>query len=350
MSTEIESLTTDQAARRTGNGVSPIWFAFAAVALLLAVYAHWRFGQFDERIDRLRGQLAEVHATQTRLSTQLESLAGRVERSDDQLRSQVRALREVPTQVGELGQTVAELRARTEAPQRAWVRAEALYLLELAARRLRLEQDVPTAIAAMESADARLATVTDPAVAEVRAQVARELSALRAIDVPDVPDIIARLSALETQAEHYRVLGVPVATARRLSGEPQTQVSAFRRAANRISQAWRDLFSYRRVEPSTTRLVTREEESLRRQHLALELFAARVSAMQQDRTAYVRSLESSRDWLDRYFDARDPAVAAARDELTFLAATDIDPAHPEIGKAAQLLQRVIRASSPAPAP
>ena len=36
-----------------------------------------------------------------------------------------------------LGSAVQELSARTEAPQRAWVRAEALYLLELGARRMR---------------------------------------------------------------------------------------------------------------------------------------------------------------------------------------------------------------------
>ena len=37
MTTEIESLATDNAARRTGSGVSPMWFAFAALALLLAL-------------------------------------------------------------------------------------------------------------------------------------------------------------------------------------------------------------------------------------------------------------------------------------------------------------------------
>jgi uroporphyrin-3 C-methyltransferase len=349
MSTEIESLTTDIAARRTGSGVSPMWFAFAAVALVLAVYAHWRFGQFDDRIERLRTQVSEVRETQDRLASQLGSLASSVEQSNEALRGQLRRLREVPTQVGELGQTVAEMRARTEAPQRAWVRAEALYLLELGVRRLRLEHDVPTAIAAMESADARLATVTDPAVAEVRAQLARELAALRAVDQPDVTNIIARLKALEAQSEGYRVLGRPVAKARRVGKVDKDPAGAFERAMNRLAQAWDDLFSYRRVEPATARLVTREEESLRRQHFQLLLFAARIAAMQQDRTAYVQSIGSSIDWLDRFFDARDESVTNARAELAALAAIDVDPATPEIGTAAQLLQRVIRASSPAAA-
>ena len=350
MTTEIESLATDNAARRTGSGVSPMWFAFAALALLLALYAHWRFGQFDERIDRLRAQVGESRTTQQQLAQQVAALGAKLEQTNDQFRSQIRGLDEVPMQVGELGQTVAELRARTEAPQRAWVRAEALYLLELAARRLRLEHDVPTAIAAMESADVRLATVADPGVAEVRAQLARELEALRSVTLPDLPNVIARLTALETTVDRFRVLGVPVAQARRSGQGARETLGPFARAMNRVAQAWHDLFSYRRVEPGMSRLVTREEESLRRQHFELLLFGARIAAMQRDRVAYQQALQSSLEWLDRFFDARDPEVRAARGELAALSAIDVDPARPEVGTAAQQLQRVIRAGSPPATP
>jgi len=348
MTNEIESLSTDMHARRTGNGLSPMLFAVGGLALLLAAYAHWRFGQFDERIDRLRGQVVELRATQDRLDVQIAAVGTQLQEANDQVRSQIRLLREVPTQLGELGQSVAELRARTDAPQRSWVRAEALYLLELGARRLRLEHDVPTAIAAFESADARLATVPDPAVAEVRTQLARELAALRAVDVPDISSVLARLAAIERSATNFRVLGLPVANARRL-GETGTEEpgSAFDRATRRLRQAWRDLFSFRRIDPAHSRLVTREEESLRRQQFELQLFAARIAAMQQDRPGYAQALQSAAALLDRSFDSRDETVSAARTELAQLAAIDVDPAAPEVGTAAQLLQRVIRASSPA---
>ena len=348
MTNEIESLTTDSHGRRTGSGVSPMLFAVGGLALLLAAYAHWRFGQFDERIDRLRGQVAELRSAQERLATQMGSVDTRFEQANAQMRAQIRSLREVPAQVGELGQSVAELRARTDAPQRTWVRAEALYLLELGARRLHLEHDVPTAIAALESADARLATVPDPAVTDVRAQLARELAALRTVNVPDISSILRRLAALEAGAARFRVLGMPVSKARGLEqpvAEPPQ--GSLERASQRLSQAWRDLFSYRRVDPARSRLVTREEESLRRQQFELQLFATRIAAMQQDRTGYAQSLQSAIEMLDRSFDPRDGSVAAARAELTALAAIDIDPAAPGIGAAAHALQKLIRAGSPA---
>ena len=224
MTNEIESLTSDLNSRRTGGGGSPMLFAVVGLALLLAAYAHWRFGQFDERIDRVRGQVAELRTEQDRLAAQIETVGTQQRQYNEQVRTQILSLGEVPAQIGELGQSVAELRARTDAPQRSWVRAEALYLLELSGRRLRLEHDVPTAIAALESADARLATVSDSAVTEVRAALARELAALRAVNVPDIGSVLARLSAIEANVPSFPVLGVPVASARRLEPPPATEI------------------------------------------------------------------------------------------------------------------------------
>lgn len=348
MTNEIESLTSDLNSRRAGGGTSPMLFAVGGLALLLAAYAHWRFGQFDERIDRVRGQVAELRSAQDRLASQIASVDTQLQQSNEQVRAQIRSLGELPAQLGEIGQNVAELRARTDAPQRSWVRAEALYLLELGARRLRLEHDVPTAIAALESADARLATVSDPAVAEVRTQLARELATLRAINVPDITGVLDRIAALEQSSAELRVLGMPVASARRAEPVPaDPPVGAMERAARRLQQAWDDLFSYRRIDPSRSRLVTREEEALRRQQFELQLFTARIAAMQQDRAAYTQALRAALDLLDQSFDRRDEAVSQARAEIEQLAAIDVDPAVPEVGTAAQLLQRVIRASSPA---
>jgi uncharacterized protein HemX len=76
------------------------------------------------------------------------------------------------------------------------------------------------------------------------------------------------------------------------------------------------------------------------------LFAARIAVMQQDRPAYVQSLRSADDWLAQFFDAATPEVVAARAEAASLASIDIDPPRPEVGAAAQLLQRVHRSSSP----
>jgi uroporphyrin-3 C-methyltransferase len=347
MSAEIESLSTDLKSRRQGQGVSPMLVALAVLGLLLAVYAHWRFGQFDERIDRLRGQVTELRAVNDQLDARLQTLAADLESSRSTWRSEVRGLREVPGQLDALSRSVEELRARTETPQRAWVRAEALYLMELAERRLRLERDVETAIVALESADARLATLNDPAVREVRAKLALELAALRAVPVPDIADVLARIGRLEDEVPGLPVIGMPASQARR--DKPQAEApGVFERAWRRVRQALRDVVSLRRIEPATARLVTQEEESLRRQHLELLLFGARVAAMQPDGAAYAQSLRAADAWLQQYFDTARPEVEAASRELAALELTIIEPPLPAIGDAGRLLQGVIRGSNSTP--
>jgi uroporphyrin-3 C-methyltransferase len=347
MSTEIESLSSDMNARRNGRGASPMLVAFAVLALALAIYAHWRLGQFDGRIDKTRAQILQLRGTQDRLAAQLSTLTARLETAQNTMRSEVRGLRELPAQVGELGRSVEELRTRTEAPQRAWVRAEALYLLDLAGRRLNLEHDVVTAIVAMESADARLATLHDPAAADVRRLLAQELAELRAVPSPDLQAVLARIASIENAVGVLPVLGVPVTAGRRVEAEPEPK-GALARGLHRLADALRDIVSLRRIDPATTRLVTQEEESLRRQHLELLLFAARIAAMEPDAAAYQQSLKAADAWLAQFFDLSSPAAAAARSEIAALRGISIEPPLPSVGAAARQLQRVMRGNAASP--
>jgi uroporphyrin-3 C-methyltransferase len=345
MSAEIESLSTDLNSRRPGRGVSPMLVALAVLGLLLALYANWRIERHDTRYERLRGQIAELRANQDKLDGRLQWLTADLESSRATWRSELRGLREVPAQVEELGRSVEELRARTEAPQRAWVRAEALYLLELAERRIELERDVQTAIVAMESADGRLATLDDPAMREVRTKLGTEIAGLRAVQRPDLPEILMRIGRLEDAVPTLPVIGMPVSEVRRTRPEV-AEDGALARAWRRIGQAARDLVSLRRIEPATARLVTQEEDSLRRQHLELLLFSARIAAMRPDRAAFDQSLRAAGAWIEQYFDTARPEVAGVLAELAALADLNIDPELPRVGEAGSLLQSVIRASAP----
>ena len=347
MSAEIESLSTDLNSRRPGRGASPMLVALAALGLLLAAYAHWRIGQYDARYDRLRNQIADLRGVQDRLGGRLQSLAADLESSRATWRNELRGLREVPAQVNELGRSVEELRTRTESPQRAWVRAEALYLLELAERRLELEGDVETAIVAAESADARLATLDDPGLREVRAKLSGEIAALRAVPLPDLADVMSRIDRLEGAVPGLPVIGMPVSEVRRTRPEPAVE-GALQRAWRRVSQAARDLVTLRRIEPATARLVTQEEDLLRRQHLELLLFSARIAAMRPDGAAFGQSLRAAGAWMGQYFDTARPEVAAALEDIAALGEVNIDPDLPSVGEARRLLQSVIRGSASAP--
>jgi uroporphyrin-III C-methyltransferase len=347
MSAEIESLSTDLNSRRPGRGVNPMLVALAVIGLLLAAYATWQVGRMQDRFDRLRTQVVELRAVRDRVEMRLQSLAADLESSRGAWRNELRGLREMPAQLDELGRSVEELRARTESPERAWVRAEALYLLELAKRRLELERDMPTAILAMESADARLAALNDPALSNVRTALDSEIAALRAVQRPDLPDVMARIGRLESGVPTLPMTGMPVSEVRRANVEPEDE-GRLARAWQRLLTAAHDLVSLRTIEPATSRLVTQEEDSLRRQHLQLLLFSARIAAMQPDGAAYGQSLRAASAWIEQYFDTTKPAGGAALAEISALAAVNIDPALPPVGHAASLLQSAIRSGTATP--
>jgi uroporphyrin-3 C-methyltransferase len=347
MSAEIESLSTDANARRPGRGPSPMLVGLAILALLLAAYATWRISRFEDRYDRIGQQFVELRGTQNRLDARLQALSLDLESSRTAWRAELRDLRELPGQVDELGQNVDELRSRADSPQRAWVRAEALYLMELAERRLELDRDLQTALVAMEAADARLSNDADPAMREVRSALDAEIAALRGVRLPDVAQVQARIGRLEDAVPTLPVVGMPVEEVRRVRRDREEQ-GPFARAGQRLRLALRDIVSLRRIEPSTARLVTQEEDSLRRQHLELLLLSARIAAMRPDGAAYRQSLRAAGAWIEQYFDTSHPEVGVALAEIAALEAVHIDPELPGVGEAGRTLRALMRSGPPVP--
>jgi uroporphyrin-3 C-methyltransferase len=230
-----------------------------------------------------------------------------------------------------------ELRARTDRPQRAWNRAEAIYLVELAQRRLGFDRDLPTAIVALELADARLASLHDASFQPVRERIARDLQALRAVPDPDRTGLIARLSAIETQIDQMPLKGTMVGKRSSDTGSDATQ-SFFKRLWLSIVATLDRMISVRRIKDGHSEIVTLEEQSLRRQHLSLLIYTAKQAVTRNDQISYKSTLTEMQSWLAQYF-AESPTVDAANQDISAMLAADIAPLLPDISVATQLLTR-----------
>jgi len=318
----------------------------AVVGLLIASYAFWRGDNTRDREDATRDRVQQLESANTTLRTELAAASERENKARADLQKQWLQLSSLPQQVKDLTAAHEDLRARTERPQRAWSRAEALYLIELAQRRLHFDHDTQTAIVALESADSRLASLRDPSLNAVRERLAHDLQILRAVPDPDRIGIMARLLALEGQIEHLPLKGILVGQ-RSLEVEIAPTQSIFQRAWSSITHAFDRIVAVRRVSDSNGEIVTLEEQSLRRQHLSLLAFTARHAVVRNDPIAYKSAIDEMGTWLAQYF-GNSPAVDAANQELTALAAIDIAPALPDISAAAQLLSRVSPSAQTAP--
>lgn len=320
--------------------------AAAVLALATAGYALWRLDAARDRLEELNQVVTQIDSDRAVLRGEIKSLANSERVARNELSRRLDALNEAPKQLQEFGAALEELRGRAEGPERAWSRAEAAFLMELAQQRLILDRDVDTAVAALESADSRLASLRDPGVAAVRQQVAKEVLALRAVHRLDTAGILARLTNAEEEATLASVLGI--VAVERTAPTNVLPEGFFSRAWAVARNAISGLISVRKVEDRGASVVTLEEQSLRRQHLQLLLYSARAAVPRHDNASYRSSLAGARQWLNGFFDLTDPATAALLKEVQALETIDIDPPLPDVTGSSRALQRLMPARRSTP--
>lgn len=314
--------------------------AVAVLALATAVYALWRLDSARDRMDEISAAARTLEAERALLRSEIQNLEERTRQADEDLARRLALLDDVPRQVQELANTTEELRGRAEGPERAWSRAEAMYLLELAQRRLALNRDIDTAIVALASADARLAALKDDSFAPVRQEIARELHALRAIERPDITGITTRLASLEQNVTTLPVKGI-VAEERKVAPQTELPDSFLPRAWSIARRSVANLIRVREVDERAGGLVTKEEALLRREHLRLLLFSARAALARHDKYAYQHALASARTLLEEAFDASQPSTQAVVNEIRTLESIDIDPPLPDLVGSSTALRRLM---------
>lgn len=334
--------TPEQPRTRRTHTYSRLTTAMAALALATSIYALLRIDSTRDRLDRTNDTARALEAERAQLRADLKSVGNRQRAAARELDRRVDVLEDVPKQLEELVLSVEQLRGRAEGPERAWSRAEAMFLLELGQRRLALDRDVQTATVALESADARLAALRDQSVAPVRQQIARELTALRAVRQPDTVGVLTRLTSAEEAAAHLPIKGI-LAAERHMTDRAALPEGMLARAWAMARNTFSSLIIVRTVDDQAGSIVTSDEAQVRRQHLQLLLFAARTSVARHDSTAYREALAGARQWLGEFFELSSPAAQALLEQIQQLEPVDIDPPLPDISGSSRALQRLLPA-------
>lgn len=327
---------------RRAHTYSRLTTAIAVLALATAGYALVRLDSTRDKLDAMHSIVQAASAERDLMRAEAKSTASRERQGRRDLGRRLDALNDAPKQLQDLASSVEELRGRAEGPERAWSRAEALFLLELAQRRLTLDRDVETAIVALESADVRLASLRDQAFAPARQEIAKELQALRAVRQPDTTGILSRLSSAEERAAVAPVKGILV-TEREAFDRSTLPDGMFARASAIVGQTLSNLVVVRQVDNLAGSVISAEEALLRRQHLQLLLFAARTAVARHDEEAYRTALAGARRLLGDFFDLSQPEAQSLLAEVQALEPIGIDPTLPSISGSANALRRMMPA-------
>jgi len=231
--------------------------------------------------------------------------------------------------------------------------SEAAYLMRIANHRLQLEQDVETAIRALEAADQRLRDTGDPGWIAVRKQLADEITALKAVPRLDRVGLSARLSGLSKQVADLKVLGTQPMPPERSAETSDAEKSREHSLETLLKDSWegfKSVMVIRHRGKPVSAMLPPEQQFFVYQNLRLKLEAARLAILRGDQALFDSSLASAREWLNEFFDGEKSSTRALLKQLDELKGIDLSPELPDIsGSLVALSERLKRADQGEPA-
>ncbi len=333
--TPAESSTPPPPAPFEINPRALLWIAVLglAVAVFAAGYSYRQLGHANRESARRLAELQQAIAVANDTANRADAEA----RSARQQAAVVEArLAEEQGQREALEQLYADLsRGRDEA-----VLVEVERLITVGAQELQLSGNVATALAALQTADARLARSDNARFVPLRRVLARDIERLRAAPAVDFTGIALKLDQLVAAVDSWPLLAaVTVAPATSSEGvvdsTPAADATGWWQRQWRSLQVelgeYRDLIRIRHVDSPESVLLDSQQQTLVRQQLRLRLLNARQALLARNDRLFRADLSEAQALITRYIDTRSPSVAAAVALIRQLASTALSVELPAIG-------------------
>jgi uroporphyrin-III C-methyltransferase len=330
-----------RAAARTGH---PLGWLFTIVLIGAAGYGlwlgwQWTSGTLDavetqqELLARLGREVQGMRAQAEELSARQTDLAQAVQRNGQELASFGGRLQDSDEAVARLNETVEGGRTRIQL-------AAVEQLLLMANDRLLLAHDASSALRALDLADQRLARIADPRLLPVREALSAERAALTTFSLPDTTGLALTLSDIQKRAATLPLrVHVPEQFEARPEPVPAGPEPSFLGRMGRAFKAMlASIFSLRRDDRGTPRLLSPDEAGLVAQILELKIEGARLALLARDGLAFRELAAASHAWLTAHYDLDDADVQFALKEFERIGAQTLAPAPPDISRSLALLR------------
>jgi uroporphyrin-3 C-methyltransferase len=308
------------------------YFGVAMLVALAALgIALWQMQSARQELDGLRQEVAKRLA-----DVDTQTKASRI--ADDQLRE---STREAAVKIGVLESKLAESQSQQIALEALyqdlsrnrdeWAFAEIEQTLLIAGQQLQLAGNVKAALIALQATDTRLQAMNRPQYTALRNAIGRDIAKLKATPLMDIAGLSVRIDTLLAAVDK-----LPLAAETRPAADsaPAPVSDAGASAATRFwHEVWADLkqlVRVQRMDRVDAPLLSPAQTFFLRENLKLRLLTARMALLTRDQVAFRNDLRAAREWLARYFDARDKSVATAVSSLTSLQGADINIELPDM--------------------
>lgn len=295
----------DKAAKPKRSGVVIALLALLIAILALALTA-WQYQQEyllakteASATSDLKAELQTLSVSQTELvasfAAQREALAQLRLDNSSQLNALSRRSQELETKMQSL----------TTVDRQDWLLAEVEYLLRLANQRAQLSHDPRAAAQLLSNADSILRELDDAALHPVRAELAKEISALQNSADVDIEGVYLTLQGLATEAGKLKLYQAPSYSAEEVE---ETSEEWQQRLQSGLDNAWAKLRSYIRIrhhDQNFKAQLAPEQEAALRASLRLMFEQAQLALLANRPVLYQRALDKAAAWLQEYYQLDD---------------------------------------------
>ena len=221
-------------------------------------------------------------------------------------------------------------------------------LVTLALQDLQLTRQPAAALAALELADARVATVGSPRWTALRRALARDIERLRTVAAVDTVGIALKLDQLMAGSETWPLLAeanppAPAAAASGPAPAPPRELAWWERAWSSVQRElgeYRDLIRIRAVDAPDAMLLGQQQQALVRSQLRLRLLNARQAMLARNDRLYRADLTEAQTLVNRYFDVRQRDTAAALASMKQLAQAPLSVESPNVNDSVSAVRAV----------
>lgn len=186
--------------------------------------------------------------------------------------------------------------------------------IQLAQQQSQLTGSLEPLLAALRSADQRVARAAQPRLAPLQRAMARDVDRIKAATVADMPGLLVKLDELVRMADELPIANA-VAPATPASGRKAVTAAPmlewWERALAVLTDEARRLVRVSRVENPEATLLSPEQSFFLRENLKLKLLNARLGLLARQTEAARADLGSAIQALNRYFDTSSRKTQAA---------------------------------------
>ena len=311
-----QELGDSTSARHSSKG---LWFGVIILLIIigLAGAGFYFFSQLRDKQQDLGGevkgemskQIADYQSQLVAIQSQLASLESNVAGKDNHFTQTLADFSQLHNEKLEgtrkdLNEAIIRLQRQLGKTRGDWLIADAEYLLSVANERLHLVGDVNTSREALEAADQRLRESGDAGTFKVREEIAKELSLLKSITVPDVVGIYAAVQTLQDRVDKLALV-LPY-TGKTLAQHTDTKQPSLSNTENLglIDSAISQLHGavvIRHTEHEVKEILTPEEALFIREQLRVKLEMVKISLVQRNEALFQSSLADVKKWTEQNF-------------------------------------------------